>query len=162
MFSSLISDYEINEVTVDNNGVATAICTVETKFPIDITGSDEASDLIAKVSESYYSEHQEEIVKLISDEGEEVATRKIYNDMTKEVLDVYEGLIEASEPETYAIVLTLEKNTETGSWYVTDVKDYDSSINGATTPATDTATTEISTLDADAALESASASSEGN
>ena len=162
MFDSLITKYEVNEVTIDNNGVATAVCTLETKFPTDIIGSDEASDLINQVTEIYYTSHQEEVLAMIADEGEEAATRKIYNDMTKEVLDVYERLIQEAGAETYAIALTLEKNAETGSWYVTNVQDFDSSINGTIVPATDTATTELSTVDADAALESASTGASEN
>lgn len=138
MFSSLITGYEVTEVTIDDEGVATALSTVETRFPIDVIGSDEASKQIDQISESYYTEHQDELVQLINDEGEEAATITIYNEMTRSILDVYEGLIEQSEPETYAIVLTLKKNAETDSWYVTNIQDYDSSINGVTTPATDT------------------------
>ena len=156
LFSSLITSYEVNEVTIDNSGVATAISTVETKFPIDITSSEEASTLISQLTENYYTQHQDEIASLIEDEGEEAATKQIYNIMTREVLDVYIGLIEASDPDSYAIVLSLQKNPETGSWYVSNIQDYDSSINGTFAPATDTATTELSTVDADAALESAS------
>ena len=162
MFSSLITGYEISEVTVDKDGKATAICTMETRFPIDITSSEESSEMVKEITESYQTQHQDEIDTMFAEEGEEAATARIYNYMTREVLDAYESLIEDSSPENYAIVLTLEKNPETDSWYVTNIQDYDSSVNGTTTPATDTATTELSTLDADAALESASASTEGN
>ena len=47
--------------------------------------------------------------------------------MTMLVLDIYEAEIDKSEPMTYVMVLTLEKNSETDSWIVTKVENYDDS-----------------------------------
>ena len=64
--------------------------------------------------------------------------------MIVEILDMYEGLIQNASPETYAIVLTVEKNAETDSWVVTNVSTYDSASTGTTETAAETATAEAS------------------
>ena len=43
------------------------------------------------------------------------------------ILQIYEDEIANSQEMTYAMVLTLEKNTETDSWIVTNVESYDDS-----------------------------------
>ena len=92
-----------------------------------------------------------------NEQGAEAAVEKACNDLILIALDIYEEEIRDAEPVTYMLALTLNKNEETGSWYVTAVQSYDSSIAGTGAPATDTDTTatEVST-DTEAATEALS------
>lgn len=126
LFDDMIKDYSVSKVEVDKDGVATAIATIGTKFPVDIINSESASEKIKEATDAYNKNNEEEIAALY-EQGEDVAEAKIYDDMIRIILEIYEDEIANSSEENYAIALTLEKNTETDTWYVTDVQDYDSS-----------------------------------
>lgn len=128
IFDDMIKEYSITKVEVAKDGTATVIATIKTKFPVDIISSQSASDKISEATEAYNKNNAEEITALY-EQGEDVAKAKIYDDMIRIILEIYEDEIANSSEETYAIALTLQKNTETNTWYVTDVKDYDSSAS---------------------------------
>ena len=121
-----ISDVELNKK--DGTYTATAVATFKTSFAIDILGSDSASEKINEAITAYNTNHADEITALY-EEGSEVAEAKIYNDMLRIVLEIYEDEIDNSQEMTYAISLDLEKNSETDSWLVTAVNNYDSASN---------------------------------
>lgn len=152
LFSDMIVDYKISEVTVNKDGTGTVVAMIDTSFPIDVIDNAEALEMIEQEAEVYYAENEEQIVAMYEEKTEEEVEAYIYNDMITKIIDVYEKLIEEASPETYAITLKLEKNTETDSWYVTNVSSYDESTSFDTQIATETATT----------LESTSGSSEGS
>ncbi|RKM53891.1 hypothetical protein D6853_14725 [Butyrivibrio sp. X503] len=139
--SGMVSGYEISKVTVDKKGKATAIVKINTAFPVNIFGSDETTQKIREAAEAYHAEHDEEIKQLYKDLGDEEADKQLYNKRVQIAMDTYAQIISEATPETYAMVLSLEKNAETDSWYVTSVESFDSSVNGKTETATDTATT---------------------
>ena len=139
--SGMVTGYEISKVSIDKKNTATAIVKVDTSFPVNIAGDDETTKKIEAAAESYHTEHEDEIKQMYKDMGEEAATEQLYSKRIAVAVDTYSQIISDAQPETYAIVLTLEKNTETDSWLVTKVETYDSSVNGKTETATDTATT---------------------
>ena len=99
---------------------------------------------------------------ITNDQGAEAAVEKACNDLIIIALDIYEEEIRDAESVTYMLALTLNKNEETGSWYVTSVQSYDSSIAGTGAPATDTDTTATDTsTDTDAATEALSEGTTG-
>ena len=128
LFDDMIKEYSVTKVEVDKDGTATAIATIKTKFPVDIIHSESAAEKINDATNAYNDRNAEEIASLY-EQGEDVAKAKIYDDMTKIVLEIYEDEIANSAEENYAIALTLLKNAETDTWSVTDVKDYDSTTS---------------------------------
>ena len=126
LFDDMIKEYSVTKVEVSKDGKATAIATIKTKFPVDIIHSESASEKINEATDAYNKNNEEEIASWY-EQGEDVAEAKIYDDMIRIILEIYEDEIDNSSEENYAIALTLEKNEETDTWYVTEVKDYDSS-----------------------------------
>lgn len=145
-FDTLVEEYQITDVTVADDGSATAYVTMKTGFPYDVTGSEKVHEAVAQAITEYDEQNLEELQTLSDEQGEEVANEKAQNDRLMILLDIYEDEIEASEPVTYMLALTLLKNEETDSWYVSAVQSYDSSIAGTGVPAkqTDTSATEVS------------------
>ena len=99
---------------------------------------------------------------LETEEYMEVRLFDLINAKLDILINIYEEEIRDAEPVTYMLALTLSKNEETGSWYVSAVQSYDSSIAGTGAPATDTDTTatEVST-DTEAATEALSEETSG-
>lgn len=160
LFSDMITDYKISEVSVDKNGVGTVVAMIDTSFPIDVIDNSEALELIEEQAQSYYAENEEQIVAMYEEKTEEEVEAYIYNDMIIKIIDVYETLIKEASPETYAITLTVEKNAETDSYYVTGVTSYDEASESTTQAATETATTvETSPSDSSSSEESDASSS---
>lgn len=157
LFSNMIKEYEVSKIEINKDKSATAIATIKTTFPVDVINSDEAKAKIDEATTQYYNDKQDELVNKISEEGDEAAQQMIFNDMALIVLDIYQEVITSSGEESYAIAFTLNKNTETGTWYVTDIKDYDTYVDPTNAGvATDTATTDMSLLEStkDASAES--------
>ncbi len=150
--SGMVSSYEITKVSIEKKNTATAIVKINTEFPVNIFGSEETSNRVKEAAEKYHQEHDKEISKLYEDVGEEEAQAQLYPVRVKIALDTYSQIIDESKPETYAIVLSLEKNTETDSWYVTGIDSFDSSVNGKTETATDTAVS-VDATDTDASVD---------
>jgi len=159
LFSDMITDYKISEVSVDKNGVGTVVAMIDTSFPIDVIDNSEALELIEEQAQSYYAENEEQIVAMYEEKTEEEVEAYIYNDMIIKIIDVYETLIKEASPETYAITLTVEKNAETDSYYVTGVTSYDEASESTTQAATETATTVEATSSATGSSEESDASS---
>ena len=128
LFDDMIKEYSITKVDIAKDKTATAIATIKTNFPVDIINSDSASEKISEATEAYNKNNEEKIASWY-EEGEEYAKAKIYDDMIRIILEIYEDEIANSSEENYAIALTLKKNAETGSWLVTEVKDYESSTS---------------------------------
>lgn len=128
LFSDMIQDYSVSDVEITKGETTTATCTatVKTSFAVDVISSDKVADEIEKAKNSYATDHAEEI-QTLSDEDAAAANNKVYNDMLMLILQIYEDEIANSQEMTYAMVLTLEKNTETDSWIVTNVESYDDS-----------------------------------
>ncbi len=150
MYETNMQQYSINDVKFNEDGTATVYATMKTRFPIDAITSEDTQKKVQKASETYNEEHMDEIFQVKDEQGDEAAIAKAYNDLIVITMDIYEEVVDASNPETYSIAMTLVKNEETGTYYVTSVQSYDSSIAGTGAPATDTSTTEISTSDIDA------------
>ncbi|WP_029231155.1 hypothetical protein [Butyrivibrio sp. VCB2006] len=130
LFSSMIKSYSISDVKLDKKDgtyTATAVATFKTSFDMDLLGGDSASSKIDEAIAAYNTNHSEEIATLYESEGTEAAEAKIYNDMLRIILDIYEDEIDNSQEMTYAIVLNLEKNSETDTWLVTGVTNYNES-----------------------------------
>ncbi len=161
LYSTMLEEYEITDVTLNDDGTATAYVTIKNSFPYDIVTDENIKDKVHQASETYIEENQDEISAIIKDEGEDAAKNKTYNDIIIAALDIYEEEINHSEPITYMLAISLSKNEETGSWYVTGIQSYDSSIAGTGAPATetDTTATEISVDESSAALSAAENSS---
>lgn len=138
LFSNMVTGYEVNEVTPNDDGSVTAIATITTDFPVDIIKSSSTSSKVMEAAGAYSSEHEEEIAALYAEQGEEATSQKILNDVFLVALQTYEELIQSSTPQNYAIALKLEKNAETGTYLVTEVTDYLSASEGATTAAEET------------------------
>ncbi len=149
MYSTLMEEYQITEVALNNDGSATAYVTMKTSFPFDVITSQETQDKFSAASEEYNNTSQAELLKITEEQGQDAALAKAYNDLILIAVDVYEEAIESSAPVSYLIALNLNKNNETGTWYVSSIQSYDSSIAGTGAPATDTDTsaTESSTAD---------------
>ena len=140
MYSTLMEEYQITEVSLNDDGTATAYVTMKTSFPYDVIASSETQDKFSSASEEYNNTSQAELLKISEEQGQDAALAKAYNDLILIAVDVYEEAIESSEPVSYLIALNLAKNDETGTWYVTSVQSYDSSVAGTGAPATDTDT----------------------
>ncbi|RKM62180.1 hypothetical protein D6855_01795 [Butyrivibrio sp. CB08] len=158
LYSSLVESYEVTDIAMNEDGTAaTAYVTMTNSFPYDVVTNNSVQTKFSKASEAYNVEHEEELLQITNEQGAQAAIEKACNDLIVIALDIYEEEIDAAEPITYMLALTLNKNEETGSWYVTGVQSYDSSIAGTGAPATDTDTTatEASTeIDASAATAS--------
>ena len=138
LFSNMVTGYEIKDITPGDDGSLTAIATITTDFPVDIIKRSSTSEKVMEAAGAYSSEHEEEIAALYAEEGEEATQNKILNDVFLVALETYEELIRDSSPQDYAIALKLEKNADTGSYLVTNVTDYLSAAEGATTAAEET------------------------
>ncbi len=145
-FETMLEEYQITDVTIGDDGTATAYITVRNSFPVDVIGRESTHEKVSKALEQYDTEHEEELQALTDTQGEDAADEQAYNDKLKIILDIYQEEIALSEPVTYMLALTLLKNEETDSWYVSAVQSYDSSIAGTGAPAkeTDTSATEVS------------------
>ena len=140
MYSTLMEEYQITEVALNNDGSATAYVTMKTSFPFDVITSQETQDKFSAASEEYNNTSQAELLKITEEQGQDAALAKAYNDLILIAVNVYEEAIESSDPVSYLIALNLNKNNETGTWYVSSIQSYDSSIAGTGAPATDTDT----------------------
>ena len=94
LFSSMVTGYEIKEVTVDKNGVGTVTATIDTAFPINVIDNDEAVSKMNTITETYATEKADEIQALYEEHTDEEVEAIVYNDMIVEILDMYEGLIQ--------------------------------------------------------------------
>ncbi len=130
LFADMIKSYSVSNVNINKDGTATAIATIETKFPIDIINSETASAKINEAIDAYNTNNAEEIAALTAEDST-AAQNKIYNDMLRIILIIYEDEIANSEEMTYAIALDLEKNPETDTWIVTNITDYDSQTSSS-------------------------------
>jgi hypothetical protein len=139
-YETTLQEYKINDVVINDDGSATVYATMKTNFPIDVTTSEDIQKKIQAASEKYNEENMDEILKVKDEEGDEAAIAKAYNDLIIITMNIYEEAIALSKPETYSIAITLLKNEETDTYYVTSVQSYDSSIAGTGAPATDTDT----------------------
>lgn len=147
LFSDMVTEYSISDVNVDKSGVGHVTAIINTAFPIEVVDNEEALLKISEMAENYYAENEETIKALYEEKTEEEVEEIVYNDMIVKIIEVYETLIKEASPESYAIRLTVEKNSETDSWFVTDVSTYDSAITGVTTVATETATTKEASIE---------------
>jgi hypothetical protein len=145
-YSSMMEEYQITDVVISDNGSATAYVTVKNSFPFDVTKSETTKNRVSEALAKYQEDNQEELEKIAAEQGEEAELEKVRNDTVIIILNTYEEAIALSEPVTYMLALTLNKNEELGSWYVSDVQSYDSSIagTGAHAKETDTSATEVS------------------
>lgn len=139
-YAGMMEEYQVTEVTMNDDGSATAYVTMKNSFPFDVVTSDETSAKFTEASLSYNNENQDELLKISEEQGSDAAVSKACNDLILIAIDTYEEAIAASDPVTYKLALTLQKNDETGSFYVTSVQSYDSSIAGTGVPATQTST----------------------
>ena len=128
LFSDMIQLYSVSDVEIIKGEPysATCIATIKTSFDVNVISSQEAADKIKAETEKYNTANADEIATL-AEEDPDGANNKVYNDMLMLVLDVYENEIANSQETTYAMVLTLEKNSETDSWIVTKIENYDDS-----------------------------------
>ena len=163
LYSSMLEEYEITDIAMSEDGnVATAYITMTNSFPYDVITNESSQNKFSKASEQYNNDNQEELLQITNEKGAEAAVEKACNDLILIALDIYEEEIRDAESVTYMLALTLNKNEETGSWYVTSVQSYDSSIAGTGAPATDTDTTATDTsTDTDAATEALSEGTTG-
>ncbi|MBR1671013.1 MAG: hypothetical protein IJ695_09970 [Butyrivibrio sp.] len=159
LYSTMMEDYKITDVSMNSDGTATAYITMKNSFPFDVITSEKAQEKFAAATESYNNSSADELLTISQEEGAEAATDKARNDLTMLAIDTYEELIRDSEPVTYMLALTLSKNEETSLWYVTAVQSYDSSVAGTGAPATDTDTsaTDASTSETQVPSEDSSA-----
>lgn len=139
-YATMMEEYQVTEVTVNNDDTATVYVTMKNSFPYDVVTSEETSQKFTEASLTYNNENQDELLKINTEEGSDAAVSKACNDLILIAIDTYEEAIAASEPVTYKLALTLEKNTETGTWYVTGVQSHDSLVAGTGAPATETNT----------------------
>ena len=163
LYSSMLEKYEVTDIAMSEDGnVATAYITMTNSFPYDVITNDSSQNKFSMASEQYNNDNQEELLQITNEQGAEAAVEKACNDLILIALDIYEEEIKAAEPVTYMLALTLNKNEETGSWYVTAVQSYDSSIAGTGAPATDTDTTATdASTDTEAAAEALSEETTG-
>lgn len=163
-YANMMEEYQVTEVTMNKDGTATAQVTMKNSFPFDVVTSKETSDKFNEASVTYNSENQDELLKINEEQGADAAVSKACNDLILIAVDTYEEAIAESDPITYKLVLTLSKNEETGSYYVTSVQSYDSSVAGTGAPAQDTYTTdtEVTTGASDEGASSGGDAAEAN
>ncbi len=162
MYASMMDKYEVTEITLNDDGSATASVTMTNNFPFDIITSGEISNRFYEESIAYNEENQEEIARITEEEGTDAAMDKAYNDLILIAMDIYEDAVKEAEPVTYKIALGLEKNTETGEWYVKSVQSHDSQVAGTGAPATKTDTSATESSSIDISTEEISSSSEAS
>ncbi len=141
-YANMMEEYQVTEVTMNKDGTATAQVTMKNSFPFDVVTSKETSAKFNEASVTYNTENQDELLKINEEQGADAAVSKACNDLILIAVDTYEEAIAESDPITYKLVLTISKNEETGSYYVTSVQSYDSSVAGTGAPAKDTYTTD--------------------
>ena len=141
LYSTMLEDYEVTDVSMNEDGTATAYVTMTSSFPYDVITNESSQQKFTDASTKYNEDNQEELVRITNEQGSEAAIEKACNDLMLIALDIYEEEIKEADSVTYMLALTLNKNEETGSYYVTGVQSYDSSIAGTGAPATDTDTT---------------------
>lgn len=129
LFDKLIRDYKVTSVEVNNDGTATAVATLKTKFPVELMSSESIATKIGEATDAYYTSNEADITALYEQGEDAAAEAQIYNDMIRIIMQIYEDEILSSSETTYAINLTLEKNAETDTWLVTSVDDYQSTHN---------------------------------
>jgi hypothetical protein len=139
-YGDMMEEYQITDVAIGDDGTATAYITVKNSFPFDVVSSKESQDKVSSVLTAYNEDNEEVLQNIIEEQGEDAAVEKASNDMLILILDTYEEEIASSEPVTYMLALTLNRNEELGDWYVSAVQSYDSSIAGTGAPATKTDT----------------------
>jgi len=122
--SSMITHYELTSVSV-KRGVGTVIATVNTAFPLNIIGCEEASSRISVKVDSYKESNPDKI-----NSSEPDVMKQTYNDMLNCVLETYEDMMAESEEESYVFVFTISKDRETKKWIITSIQDYASVANG--------------------------------
>ena len=130
--SNMITSYELTSVSMKKR-VGTVVATVNTAFPLNIIGSEDASSRISVKVEAYNEANPDKV----NNSDPEIA-KQAYNDMINLVLETYEDMMEESSEESYVFVFTLARDAETKKWRITSVKDYESAANGVVITTTDT------------------------
>jgi hypothetical protein len=154
--TNMVQSYEIKEVSINQDKSASVIASVTTSFSLRATKSEAFQNKLSNAINQYREDNYDSILEYTASQGEEAAASMIYNNLVPIILDMYEAEYNATGPESYAIVLTLQKNADTGNWYVTNIQDLESSVSGTATPATDTTTTDASSPDTDEVINAAS------
>ena len=131
-FSNMITSYEITSVTV-KKGVGTVVASVNTAFPINVIGGEDASSRISVKVDAYNEANQDKI----NNTDPEVA-KQVYNDKINLVLETYEDVLSESSEKTNIFVFTISKDRDSHDWSVTEVQDYDSVANGKVIAETNT------------------------
>ena len=157
--NTMVTSYEIKDVTINDDKSATVIASVTTAFSIEATETEAFQQKLNDAINQYNTDNYDNILEMTEQQGEEAAKAKIYEDLTLMIIDMYDSELSSSNPESYAITLTLQKNAETGNWYVTNIQDLDSSVSGTSAPATETATTETTTPSTEEVIDASSSDS---
>ena len=157
--TNMVTSYEIKDVTINDDKSATVIASVTTAFSLSATQTEAFQQKLDDAINQYNTDNYDKILEMTAQQGEEAAKAMIYEDLTLMILDIYEAELNNSGQENYAITLTLQKNAETGSWYVTNIQDLDSSVSGTPAPATETSTTESTTPSAEEVIDASSSDS---
>ncbi|MBQ4218337.1 hypothetical protein SAMN02910451_00072 [Butyrivibrio hungatei] len=123
-FSNMITSYEIKSVTV-KKGVGTVIASVNTAFPLDVIGGDDASSRIAVKVDAYKEANPDKV-----DNADPEIAKQAYNDVINLVLETYEDVLSESAEKTYIFVFTMTKDPDSKDWSITEIQDYDSVANG--------------------------------
>ncbi|WP_026666644.1 hypothetical protein [Butyrivibrio sp. AE2005] len=130
--SNMITGYEIKSATV-KKGVGTVIASVDTGFPLNVIGSEDASARIGVKVDAYKEANPDKI-----DNSDPEIAKQAYNDLINLVLETYEDVISESSEETYIFVFTITKDPDSHDWSITEIQDYDSAANGKVIAETNT------------------------
>lgn len=129
-----VDSFEITNVSEsqDEEGVGTVEASVVLAFDPDEIDTEDNEEL-QKLSDDYLNDHQDELVSMYTDSGEEAMYQKIYNDLLPDILKVYENIIDSADSYTEIVDLTVEKQDD-GTWLVSDYQEYtEDSASAATT-----------------------------
>lgn len=117
----LIDSYEIGDITIDDDGKATANATVTYGLDVEKLKNVDFSDMGEgeKMVTDYINKNQSEFMKIYQNEGEKAALTKLVNDIMPQLMDLladkmYTAAEGTTEEET---VFTLEKNDD-GNWLI--------------------------------------------
>lgn len=121
ILENLVDSYELGEVKVDGD-TATVDVKVNYAFDPDSIESVSIDDELNAYINTYTSEHMDELVQVLNDEGEDALNLKIVNDIIPSVLEMYgNALLEAGGMSEDSVIMFVNQDD---NWVINGFKAY--------------------------------------
>lgn len=115
LMTNLVSSYELTEVS-EKDGIGTVRAVINYGFDPDKMKDIDLDEEIEDLSEDYMNEHQEELLALYNDGGQDAMVNKLLEDLMGQILERYTDEVLQTGEVSQDTVMNLEN--QEGKWVV--------------------------------------------